>query len=181
MIMCGPLGQGSFALQILGQCVQRGAFAEYNESTFLSATGASVVSTSSQFLGLLVWGYGVFWWAYACIAISQHLAQGPRKALARWDTSLSSWSLVFPWGVFTNASIELGLILNSRAFKVWSAILAVFLMILWLLNAGATLLGLINGKAVGLERGWRGRYYISCAEQEKEESERIKQKARQSQ
>ena len=177
MIMCGPLGQGAFALLILGQCVERGAFAEYNASSFVSATGAGVISIASQFMGLLTWGYGVFWWAFACIAILQHLiTTGPKKALQNWDASLSSWSLVFPWGVFTNAAIELGLILNSQAFKVLAAILTVFLVVLWLLNAGATVVGLVNGKMLGLDRGWTGKYYVSSAEQEKEEAEQSKQK-----
>lgn len=55
LILCGPLGQGSFALMILGQCVQRGAFAVYNTSPFLGASGGTTISTASQFLGLLTW------------------------------------------------------------------------------------------------------------------------------
>lgn len=96
MILCGPLGQGSFAMQILGTCVQRGAFAQYNTSSFLSATGASTIATSSQFLGLLTWGYGIFWWAFACIAILHDIISKP-KALLQWDQTLSVWSIVFPW------------------------------------------------------------------------------------
>lgn len=96
MMLCGPLGQGSFALQILGSCVQRGAFAEYNTSSFISATGASTIATSSQLLGLLTWGYGIFWWAYACIAILHYIVTDP-KALLKWDQTLSVWSLIFPW------------------------------------------------------------------------------------
>jgi tellurite resistance protein TehA-like permease len=96
LMICGPLGQGSFAMQILGSCVQRGAFAQYNTSSFISATGASTIATGSQFLGLLTWGYGIFWWAYACIAILHYVVAEP-KALLKWDQTLSIWSLIFPW------------------------------------------------------------------------------------
>jgi tellurite resistance protein TehA-like permease len=96
MMLCGPLGQGSFALQILGTCVQRGTFAQYNTSSFISAMGASTIATSSQFLGLLTWGFGIFWWAYACIAILHYIVAEP-KALLQWDQTLSIWSLIFPW------------------------------------------------------------------------------------
>lgn len=47
--------QGSFALLILGQCVQRGAFATDNASPFLGASGGATIATASQFLGLLTW------------------------------------------------------------------------------------------------------------------------------
>lgn len=103
MILCGPLGQGSFAMQILGTCVQRGAFAQYNTSSFLSATGASTIATCSQFFGLLTWGYGIFWWAFACIAILHYIISKP-KALLRWDQTLSVWSIIFPWVSFRSSS-----------------------------------------------------------------------------
>jgi len=124
MILCGPLGQGSFALQILGTCVQRGAFAKYDNSSFVSVTGAKTVPTISEWLGLITWGYGTFWWAVACVAILHYLLTNPRELL-RWDKSLSAWSMVFPWGVYTNAAVQLGVVLNSRAFWVWQTVAAI--------------------------------------------------------
>lgn len=40
MILCGPFGQGSFALQSLGHAVLAGSFAEYDSGTFLTAAAA---------------------------------------------------------------------------------------------------------------------------------------------
>lgn len=96
MILCGPLGQGSFALQILGNVVQRGAFASYDNSPFVGPGGASTVATSSEFMGLLTWGYGIFWWGFACVAVGHYLVTEP-KELVQWHTSLASWAMVFPW------------------------------------------------------------------------------------
>jgi tellurite resistance protein TehA-like permease len=41
MILCGPFGQGSFALLILGQAVRNGSFAQYDRGTFLTAEAAT--------------------------------------------------------------------------------------------------------------------------------------------
>ena len=168
MLFCGPPGQGSFALQTLGSAVQRGAFAAYDTSTFLGPTGAPIVAITSQFMGILYWGYGTFWWAFACTAIIHYVYSDP-KALLRTDRSLTSWALVFPWGVYTNAAVELGKLLNSRAYWVWSTVLALLLVIIWLGNAFATLIGLTTGRVLGLDKGWTGKYYTARAEDEKRE------------
>ena len=95
MILCGPLGQGSFALQILGEVVQRGSFAGYNRGMFLTEKAALPIAYASQFLGLMTWGYGTFWWAFAVISLAQEAVAQSRKG--SFSFSLSAWSLVFPW------------------------------------------------------------------------------------
>lgn len=97
MIACGPYGQGSFAMQILGMVVQRGAFADHSGRTlFISASSGQMVDTCSVLIALLLWGYASFWWAFACIAILQRLI-ADAKLLLSWDHDLTAWSLVFPW------------------------------------------------------------------------------------
>lgn len=98
MIACGPYGQSCFAMQILGDVVKRGAFAGHTHSSphFIDPTSATVINTCSVLLALLIWGYGTFWWSFACIAILHDLAIEP-KALLKWDQNLNAWSLVFPW------------------------------------------------------------------------------------
>jgi len=96
MILVGPLGQGSFALQILGSNVQRGSFATYNTSSFIGPSGASTIATCSQLLGLMTWGYGTFFWLFATIGILHYMISDPRELL-KWDQTLSAWSMVFPF------------------------------------------------------------------------------------
>lgn len=60
MILCGPFGQGSFALQVLGEAAQE-SFGAYNRGEFLTTKGPDIIGLTSQFMGLLIWGYGVFW------------------------------------------------------------------------------------------------------------------------
>ena len=96
MILCGPFGQGSFALQILGQAVAQGSFAGYDRGTFLTAQAAQPVAFASQFAGLLSWGYGTFWWSFAIISIVHTLMSQP-NGIRGLHFTLSAWSVVFPW------------------------------------------------------------------------------------
>lgn len=96
MIVCGPMGQGSFALQGLGEAVLRGSFAAYNRGTFLTAAAATPIGYISQFMGLLTWGYGVFWWVFAIINIYHTLRIQP-GGMRNTQFSMAAWSLIFPW------------------------------------------------------------------------------------
>ncbi|EHA21021.1 hypothetical protein ASPNIDRAFT_45733 [Aspergillus niger ATCC 1015] len=158
MILCGPFGQGSFALLILGQVVRSGAFAAYNRGSFLTAEAAIPIGFASQFAGLLSWGYGTFWWGYAIISIL-HTAFKQPGGWRRMQYSLSAWSLVFPWGVYANGAVQLGKVMDSPAFKVWSTALTLMLIIIWIVNHIFTIRGLITGRILSLQHGWRvGQY-----------------------
>jgi tellurite resistance protein TehA-like permease len=95
MILCGPFGQGSFALQALGQAVLRGSFAGYDQGTFLTAEAAKPIAFASQFAGLLAWGYGTFWWIFAIISIIHTFISQP-GGIRHSHFTLSAWALVFP-------------------------------------------------------------------------------------
>ena len=95
MILCGPWGQGSFALQGLGQAVLRGSFASYASGVFINAAAAAPVAYASMFAGFLAWGMGTIWWAFATASIVHaYVDHWPPKRLA---FGLPAWSLVFPW------------------------------------------------------------------------------------
>lgn len=125
MIACGPYGQSSFAMQILGDVVSRGAFAGSGASNFVSTESEQIVGVCSTLLAILLWGYGTFWWAFACIAIV-HDAAYHRKELMKWELNLTAWSLVFPWvrfiGLF-HPALEGGmLIVTGCLHKRWDRI-----------------------------------------------------------
>lgn len=95
MINCGPWGQGSFALQGLGAAVLRNGLASDPRGILISAKAAEPIGYASIFAGLLAWGMGTFWWAFAILSIA-HAATSHR----RWrgiPFSLATWSVVFPW------------------------------------------------------------------------------------
>lgn len=96
MILGGPFGQGSFALQVLGQAVSRGSFTEYDKGTFLTAKAATPIAFSSQFASLLAWGYGTFWWVFAITSIvhtlvSNRAAYETRVSICRSGQLCSLW------------------------------------------------------------------------------------------
>lgn len=76
MILCGPFGQGGFALQILGGAVQK-SFPAYARGTLLRAQAAGPIAAVSQFAGLLSWGFATFWWCFAILSILHTLAAQP--------------------------------------------------------------------------------------------------------
>ena len=62
---------------------------------------------------------------------------------------------IYTQGVFANATIELGTLFNSSVFSIGSTILALLLVILWLANILATVMGLLSGRVLSLPSGWR--------------------------
>lgn len=173
MILCGPFGRGSFALQVLGQVVSRGSFAGYDRGTFLTAEAAKPIGFASQFAGLLAWGYGTFWWVFAIISILHTFIAQP-GGIRKSHFTLSAWALVFPMvsdrngplsiankannictivqGIYTNAAVQLGKIMDSPAFKVWSTVLLLLLVIIWIVNQILTAKGIYSGKILGARR-----------------------------
>lgn len=69
-------------------------------------------------------------------------------------------------GVFTNAALQLGKIMDSPAFAVVSTALLLILLVLWFAVQIFTVKGIIGGRILGLEHGWkrRGRNYRDSAE-----------------
>lgn len=95
MILCGPFGQASFALQSLGGAVMN-SFAQYRRGIFLTAAAGTPIAYISMFAGLLSWGFGTFWWCFAIISILQTLF-GQEGGWRSIRYSMSVWSLIFPW------------------------------------------------------------------------------------
>lgn len=46
--------------------------------------------------------------------------------------------------------MQLGKLMDSSAFKVWSIVLTIILVIIWLINAALTAKGVLSGKLLGL-------------------------------
>ncbi|EAW10402.1 putative malic acid transport protein [Aspergillus clavatus NRRL 1] len=158
MIICGPWGQSGFALQILGDAVRK-TFPAYGRGTLLTPQAAEPIAALSQFAGVLSWGFGTFWWCFALMSIVHTLLGRP----GGWRATrfhLGVWSLVFPWGVYTNCAVYLGKIMDSPAFKVWSTALLIMLVIIAIVLTLFTLKGIITGKILGLENGWREEAYL---------------------
>ncbi|XBQ92554.1 hypothetical protein V6000_008049 [Aspergillus fumigatus] len=62
-------------------------------------------------------------------------------------------------GVYTNCAVQLGKIMDSPAFDVWSTALLLLLVIIAIVNTLFTIKGIITGEVLGLEHGWRKEAY----------------------
>ncbi|KAH7118491.1 voltage-dependent anion channel [Dactylonectria macrodidyma] len=144
-----------FAMQGLGKAILQGAFANYRNQmgVLWTSAAATTIGYGSIFFGLLSWATSLFWWFFATAGIVHALlsrAEGPGLPF-----SLSTWTIVFPWGVYTNAAVELGKLLDAHVFRVWSTILAVTLVVFWLTLTALTLKGILQGHLLGLDHGWK--------------------------
>lgn len=108
-VSCGPWGQGSFALQVLGssllQLSTKFPSFQHGQSSGILLTSDSLRSIGflSIMFGLLLWGQGTFWWFLAVCRVSHSLFKH-MKGRTRLRFSAPAWAIVFPW---------VGLILSS--------------------------------------------------------------------
>ncbi|KXJ90488.1 voltage-dependent anion channel [Microdochium bolleyi] len=154
MICAGPWGQSSVALLTLGKVVLTGGLGQSAASVVGNELAARSVAYISIFVGFLFWGHATFWWIFTLLSIA-HSVAGRAAGSRRIQFQMPMWSLVFPWGVYTNGAIQLGKLLDSTVFHVWSAILTILMTIIWLSFTAMTIKGCLDGSILGLEHGWR--------------------------
>ncbi|CAI4214142.1 unnamed protein product [Parascedosporium putredinis] len=74
---------------------------------------------------------------------------GQGASRCRFTFTLTNWSVVFPWGVYANAAVQLGKITDSVVFRVWSTIMATALAIIWIICALFTIRGVFKRNLLG--------------------------------
>ena len=127
----------------------------------------------------MAWGYGTFWWTLAGISLV-HEAVAPTRegsfsfSLSAWSLvfpwvgtrmqrPLHSFSVqelscylsaavlsTSDQGVYTNAAVQLGKLVDSAAFEVWSIVLTILIAIIRWINAVLTVKDALGGKLLGL-------------------------------
>ena len=131
----GPIGTGAFALLTLGAAAPQ-AFA---------GTIMAPVATLAGPLGvvgaLILWGLGL-WWLVTAMALT---AIQVRRGL---PFNLGWWGFTFPVGVYTAASLTLGLRTGMPFFTAFAATLIVALAGAWAVVAVRSAHGLWHGHLV---------------------------------
>lgn len=125
-------------------------FADYKPSavhppssgTFWTAKTASAIDGAGILLGLLFLGFGYLWLGFAALGTLDIFVK--RRA----SYSLVWWSLVFPSVTVTTAFLELAESMDSPAFRALTCAMAVMITIVYLLNWGFTIQGLLTGKLI---------------------------------
>lgn len=128
----GPLGTGALGLFLLGHAslgVLKGTHLAYI-APYLDAFGF--------ILGLLIWGYGLWWYCIAWIITLKYFREG-------LPFSMGWWGFTFPVGVFTAATFQLWHITGYAVFEVLALLLSTQLIVFWLIIFNKTVRGMWSG------------------------------------
>ncbi|GGO26256.1 TDT family transporter [Deinococcus humi] len=132
----GPLGTGALALLQLGEAAPRVLAAQGLEAFSPVLTGAGLLG------GLMLWGFGTWWLALACLTTLRFIRQG-------LPFNLGWWAFTFPLGVFTAATFNLGSLTHLAFFTGLGYVFVPLLVILWLMVTVRTAQGVWRGELLG--------------------------------
>ncbi len=107
----GPLGQGGFGIQRLGEVAltllpESKAFAFIEP---LAVHAGQTLYVLGVFMGLLLWGFGLVWLCFALISIA---------TTKHFPFNMGWWGFTFPLGVFATCTGSLAHNLDSEFFRV---------------------------------------------------------------
>lgn len=133
VIAIGPLGMGGFALQKMGE-VTLTVFPQ--TKSMQGERTAEVFYNLGFIVALIMWAYAIAWlfWAVAAIVYRRKL-----------PFNMSWWSFIFPLGVWTLSTYQLGHELDSRFLKIWGLVFAGILVLLWFAVSYGTVIHCIKG------------------------------------
>jgi C4-dicarboxylate transporter/malic acid transport protein len=133
----GPIGTGALGLMTLGGAAP----------AILAANGlerfAAFAEGLGLFGGLLLWGYGLWWFALALIITLRYLREG-------LPFNIGWWGYTFPLGVYAVATLKLGTLLPIAAIHGFGTLLVIALGALWLIVGARTVGG-----------AWRGDLFVA--------------------
>lgn len=129
----GPIGTGALALLLLGQQAPR----------ILNAAGleelATIVPALGVIGGLVLLGFGLWWFGIAVLTTVRHARTGI-------PFNLGWWGLTFPFGVLILAIFNLAHQLQFNFFTYIAVALSIVLLALWALVMKKTVVGAYSGQ-----------------------------------
>lgn len=129
----GPIGTEALALLLLGQQAPR----------ILNAVGleelATIVPAIGVIGGLVLLGFGLWWFGIAVLTTVRHARTGI-------PFNLGWWGLTFPFGVFILAIFNLAHQLQFNFFTYIAVALSIVLLALWALVMKKTVVGAYSGQ-----------------------------------
>ena len=133
----GPIGTGGLGLLVLGD-VSPEILISNNFGNY-----ANGIRSFSLIAGIMLWGYGLWWFSIALLITLRYLRDG-------FPFNLGWWGYTFPIGVYAVATLKLSTLLPIIIFKVFVGILVILLFLLWLIVGKRTISG-----------AWRGDLFVS--------------------
>ena len=137
----GPIGTGALGMLVLGA----------DAPAIFSAQGMGDIGKVAEGIGMiagtLFWGVGLWWLLLAILITIRYFRAGI-------PFNLGWWGYTFPLGVYTVATLKLGMLLKVAAFSMFGTLLVIVLALMWMLVAARTIHG-----------GWKGHLFVSpCIE-----------------
>jgi C4-dicarboxylate transporter/malic acid transport protein len=133
----GPIGTGALGMIVLGA----------DAPAIFSAQGMASIGTVAEGVGtvagILLWGVGLWWLLLAMLITIRYFRAGV-------PFNLGWWGYTFPLGVYTVATLKLGVLLKITAFSNFGTALVIALAAMWVLVAARTIHG-----------GWKGHLFVS--------------------
>lgn len=138
-IPLGPCGQTGYSLLLAGQNFS--ALLPYgSDSSILGDPLIGRILHAICFSFAFAFWSLELWWLLTSVMTLIHL----RLNGARIHFNLSWWAVVFPNGVYALLTLELSNLIESRVFKIFGAIHAILIVILWTILAIRTSIQLIK-------------------------------------
>lgn len=128
----GPLGYGGYVVLNLGKACLQHLPASTEQGPFDARTLYSI----GFIVSLMMWGYGLLWFALALASISK----------SHPPFNMGWWGFTFPLGVYALSTILIGEELPSKFFRILGTVFAVAVMLLWCLIAVRTARGAWTGR-----------------------------------
>ncbi|KAF2091481.1 hypothetical protein K490DRAFT_52688 [Saccharata proteae CBS 121410] len=103
----------------------------------LDPAAGSVMYVLGFFVALIMWGFGLVWMVIALVSIYKSRP---------FPFNMGWWGFTFPLGVYAASTIQIGLEMPSRVFKVLGTIFSVAVILLWIVVAIGTARGAWSGR-----------------------------------
>lgn len=135
----GPLGQGGFAAQKLGEQALR-VFPATNTLPAVGEHGnllaGEILYTLGSMTAIILWGFGLMWLFFAVMSVTRQ----------KVPFSQGWWAFTFPLGVFAMSTLTLGINLPSKAFQALGTLFGVVVMVMWSVVVRVMVSRLAGGK-----------------------------------
>ena len=128
----GPLGTGALGLLVLGR----------DAPALLGAVGMADIGMVARGIGviggLVLWGYGAWWLIIAAASTLTYVKAG-------LPFNMGWWGFTFPLGVYTLATLNLGVQTGMECFTVLGGLFVIALVGFWAVVTVRTLAGAYRG------------------------------------
>lgn len=131
-LVLGPMGTGALGLLVLGAAVP----AAFSHSTLAGLGG--VARGVGLIGGIMLWGYGLWWWVMAWLLTLRYMREG-------LPFNMGWWGFTFPLGVYAASTLQLAHETGFFPFQIFGALLVVQLAGFWTVVTLRTFHGVWHG------------------------------------